>query len=120
MPVEFTIEDGLVEKSSGVIRCNFRNEDGQAVDPKTAAWTLTDILGAVINSRDAIVISSPTSEEDVLLSNDDLQLSAGFSGNAEWRVFIIEATYDSNLGNDLPLKDFCTFPVINIAHITNP
>ena len=119
MPTEFLIDDAFVEKSTGVITLNFKDEDGQPKDPETAKWTLTDDLGNVINSRENVVIASPTSEENIVLSGLDLALSDGFAGNAEWRVLLVQATYDSTFGSDLPLNDFVRFPVRNAVAITN-
>jgi len=54
----------------------------------------------------------------VALSGDDLALSAGFAGNAEKRIFTVEATYNSDLGVGLPLRDQLEFPVFNLGAIT--
>jgi len=53
----------------------------------------------------------------VVLSGDDLALSAGFTGDSEKRVFTFEGTYDSALGTDLPLRDQLVFPVFNLAAV---
>ena len=107
-----------IEESSYLITLEFFDETGQDVVPKTGAWTLTDLDGAVINGRDAVAIGSLDSTIYILLTGDDLALSAGFTGRFERRLFLFEGTYDSMFGNDNPLKDQLNFPIKNLAHIT--
>jgi hypothetical protein len=107
----FTLSTHFVEKSSGSIIIRFRDRDNQPVAPVSATWTLTDNDGDVINSREDVAISSPATQEEILISGDDLAISAGFSGTAEKRIFTVEAIYNSDLGNDLPLKEQAVFYV---------
>ncbi len=117
MPEKISIDgEYAVEKSSYFVTVSFKDEDGVAVVPKSATWTLTTEDGTVVNSRDEFSIS-PASEVTIVLSGDDLALSTGFSGNAENRVLTIEAVYDSDLANDLPLRDQLIFPVYNLLAI---
>lgn len=112
------IDDRLAEKSTGVATCAFKDENGQAVTPTSATWTLSDTSGTVINSREDVVISSLDTSVDIVLSGDDLAISAGFAGDAEERVLTVEAVYDSDLGSDLPAKAECHFYIENLAAIT--
>lgn len=119
MPDEIKIDgEYAVEESTYKITLNFTDDDEDPVAPVTATWTLTDMNGAVINSRLDVAISSPSAEEIIALSGDDLALSAGFTGVSERRIFTVEATYNSSLGSGLPLKDQLIFPVFNLGAIT--
>ena len=104
------------EESTLVITANFTDENGDEVTPKTGFWTLSDLDGTVINDRTNIVIGSLASEIDVVLSGDDLALqSASDTGR---RAFLIKATYDSALGNDLPLNEEVQFDINDFVKIT--
>jgi predicted NAD/FAD-dependent oxidoreductase len=107
----FTSSTHFIEESSGCVTIRFRDRDDQPVTPNGANWTLTDEDGAVINSRENILISSPATQEEILLQGNDLAISSGFSGTAEKRIFTVQASYDSDLGNGLPLNDQLVFYV---------
>jgi len=119
MPSEIRIDgEYAVEKSTYVVTLAFKDEDNDPVTPATGTWTLTDEDGTVINSREDEVISSLDTSVDVVLSGDDLAVSAGFSGVSEKRIFTFEGTYNSDLGAGLPLRDQLVFPVFNLGAIT--
>jgi len=119
MPTKIRIDGNYaVENSSYLIRLDCVDELGQDVTPKTGTWTLTDLNGAVINNRDQVVISSLASTMYILLTGDDLALSADFSGTSERRVFLFQGTYDSIHGANNNLKDQLVFPVVNLAAIS--
>jgi predicted NAD/FAD-dependent oxidoreductase len=102
------------EEGTYVITAVFKDHDGNLVAPITAKWTLTDPDGAVINSRNEVVISSPASSEQILLTADDL---ATISGNIIHRILTIEATYNSTLGSNLPLNESVSFIIDNLIKI---
>jgi hypothetical protein len=110
-----TIIEHLAEESTGVFACAFQDEDGQAITPKSATWTLTDTSGNVINSREAVAISPVAATVNVVLSGDDLSISDGFEGTAEERVLTVAWLYDSDLGTDLPGKGECRFYIDNLV-----
>ena len=119
MPTEIKIDGNFaVEESTYVVTMNFYDEDDEPVAPASASWTLSDSDGAIINSREDVELSGLAAEMSVVLSGDDLALTTGFAGNAEERVFTIKATYNSDLGVGLPLKDQLKFPVYNLNAIT--
>jgi hypothetical protein len=119
MPKKIKIDGNYaIENSSYLIRLDATDETGQDVIPKTGTWSLTDDAGDVINNRDQVVISSLAATMYVLLTGDDLALSAGFTGTSELRHFLFEGTYDSIHGADNPLKDELIFPVVNLAKIS--
>jgi len=100
------------EESTFVVTVAFEDEDGNAVAPTSANWTLTDEDGTVINNREDVAISSPTSSEDIVLSGDDLAVTE--TGDAV-RVLTVEALYNSALGTGLPLKAEGRFVVDNLV-----
>lgn len=108
-----TLETHAKEESTYVITVNFTDEDDEAVVPDTIVWTLTDTAGTVINSRENVVVAVPDSEIDIVLSGDDLAIQSG-EVNQGVRTLTVEATYDSTLGNDLPLKESVRFIVDNL------
>jgi len=106
----------LAEEGSGAITMSFTDEDGAAVTPNEVKWSLTDNDGTVINSRDQ-VSETPDTSVTILLSGDDLAFQSGETGNNVKRHLVIEATYNSDLGSDIPLKEDGIFYVDNLAKI---
>lgn len=104
------------EKSSYIITASFTDEDGDATVPKTVKWTLTNAQGTVVNSREDVVVAVPTAEIDILLSGDDLQILTG-EVNEGIRLLTINATYDSKLASDVPLKGSIRFVVDNLRKV---
>ena len=115
MPSEIRIDgEYAVDGSTYKITMNFTDTNGDAVAPKTLTWSLLDSDEAIVNDRDAVVESVMASTMVVVLSGDDITVSAGFSGLSEDRWFTIAGTYDSDLGTDKPLTDFLRFPVVRV------
>lgn len=108
----------FVEKSSGSVLVRFRDRNDQPITPTSAKYTITDDAGNVINNKEDIAISSLATQVELLLSGDDLAISSGFAGVSEERILTIEATYDSDLGNDLPLNEQAIFYVDQLIAIT--
>jgi len=106
-----------VEKSSFIIEAVFADEDDVSVTPKTLKWTLLDCAdGSVVNSKEQVVVSSPTATTDILLQGNDLALL--HSETRETRELILEGTYDGSLGIDIPIKENVMFSIIGIGYIT--
>lgn len=120
MPTQIKIDGSYaVERSSYLIRLDIFDEDDQPVEPKTGTWTLTNEAGTVIiNEREDVVLSPLADIMYVLLTNEDLALTAAFAGVSENRVFLFQGTYDSQYGSDNHLRDQLVFPVVNLAAIT--
>lgn len=111
------LDDHATEESTFAITVAFTDDDGSAVSPNAATWTLTDSSGTVINSREDVSISSPTSSETIVLSGDDLQILSGETGDV-LRILTVEGDYDSSLGSSLPLKGSCKFVLDNLVAVT--
>lgn len=82
------------EEGVYVITIAWEDEDGAAVTPDSATWTLTDNRGNVINSRSAVTISSLSTSNDIILEGDDLALT----GTGVQREIRFSYTYTSDLG----------------------
>lgn len=113
MPV--TLDEQAVERSTYVVDVAFYDEDEAAVTPTAVTWTLTDELGNVVNSRDAVTVAA-ASTVSIVLSGLDLAVGGDLVG--VWRRLLIEATYDSSLGTGLPLKDEVRFKIGDTVHLT--
>lgn len=96
------------EESSAVVTVDFFDERGNAWTPKTVTWTLTDDLSHVINNRSAVEVT-PAPQLKIVLSGNDLAIQTG----GIYRAFLIEATYDSTLGTNLPLRRQMKFVIKN-------
>lgn len=113
------------EKSTYVITATFTDEDDAAVVPTAITWTLSDVGGDIINSRDGIdfevdnglgAAGTLASTVSIILTGDDLQMLG--ERPTEIRRFLLEATYDSSLGNGLNLRGACQFEINNLVAIT--
>jgi hypothetical protein len=104
------------EEGTYIVTAKFRDEDGNLVAPKTMNWSLIDEDGSVVNSQEDNSISSPQDTENIVLKGEDLALTDGRSEEARYVVF--EGTYDSTLGNDLPLNDQIKFYIVNLKKVT--
>lgn len=98
-----TLSEVAKDGSTYGVTVAFTDENGDAVTPSAITWTLTTATGSVVNSREDVAVGSPASSVTVVLSGDDLSASA--AGEQGYLVLTIEATVDTDLGDDLPLKD---------------
>lgn len=112
------------EKSTYIITASFTDEDSNAVTPNSLTWTLSDKNGTVINSREGIDFevddgtSTPgvlSATVNIILNGNDLQIIN--NRDIETRRIVLESTYDSSLGNDLPLRGAAEFEVVNLVAI---
>lgn len=91
------------ERGTYVIDVSFFDENEASVVPNSVTWTLTDALGTVINSRTE-VSATPAATVSIVLSGDDLDID-----DTSTRNLTVEALYTSNLGVNLPLKEWALF-----------
>lgn len=107
-----TLTTRAVEGSTYIVTAAFTDEDDNAVTPNALTWTLTDRYGNVVNGQEDEVLTPDTSV-DIVLTDDDLQV--GDDEKVTLLTVTIEGTYNSSYGNNLPIKDSCTFPVDGLA-----
>ncbi len=100
MPTKLKI--AFNEDGTGVINAQFYDENDDPATPNTINWALTDSEGNVINNREEESII-PAQEVNILLTGDDLEPGTLF--------VTVWGTYDSDLGSDLPFKDWASFKV---------
>lgn len=115
MPTKLT--SYAVENSTFAIVAAFTDENDDALTPDSITWTLCDTTGAIVNSREDVAIGSPAVSVTIVLSGDDLAVIDN-SNQSETRYLEISAVFDSDLGDDLPLKDRAEFKVINLKSVT--
>lgn len=107
MPTRLSVK--AVDGSTYVVTVSCFDENGDPVVPNTFAWSLLDDDGNVINDRSSVA-ETPSASISIVLSGADLLYSDG-----DKRRLSIDATYDSTLGNDLPLKDEITIAIADIV-----
>jgi hypothetical protein len=115
MPTD--LEAVAIEEGTYALTATFTDEDGSEVTPNVITWTLTDLKGNVINARQDVAVGSPASSVTIVLKGDDLSLDTDEVGLGQ-RVLTVEATYDSSLGSNLPLKDVAFFNVVDLKAVT--
>ena len=109
------MKETATEGSSFKVTATFYDESGNAVAPDTLTWTLTDEDGSIINGRDAVVITTPSSTENILLEGDDLAVDGN---DPVQRIVTFVGTYTSaEFGASKPLVDQSTFTVMPIRII---
>ena len=115
-----SITDKAKEKGSFVFDVAFTDEDDAAATPKTMTWSLTTTSGTSINNRLNVAVGAGdlAATVSIVLSGDDLAVQSGETNRYLRRRFVVEATYDSSLGNDLPVKEEAEFLLENITKVT--
>ena len=103
------------EKSTLAILVEFFDETGTAVTPTSASFTLTNEAGSIVNSRNQSAISPADGSAVVVLTGNDLALTAGENGK---RKLLVLATYNSTNGSGLSLRKEYDFSVINLVGVT--
>ena len=106
-----------IEKSTFAIGCAFADENGAAVTPDSINWSLVDDKGNPINNLTDQAVVSPAPSITIVLSGEDLQLR-NQANDYELRYLEVSAAIDSDLGDDLPVKDCCEFKVLNLKSIS--
>ena len=100
------LTDFAPEGGTFSIEVKFYDEEPKLVTPKSANWTLTDLLGNVINNRQEVSISPLSSTVILTLEGDDLAIldtDARRQVNGcvvVPRMLLVEYVYDSDLGTD--------------------
>lgn len=105
-----TITTQAIERSTFAVTASFTDDAGDAVTPNSGlTWTLTDIVGTVVNSREGVSIAS-SSSVTIALTGADLAISDSFRDNR--RLLTIQGTYNSSLGSNLAIVDWVEFSIL--------
>lgn len=95
------------EKSVYWITVTYLDEDNNAMGTIAATWTLTDLDGNLINSREDVNIADP--DAAIELTGDDLAVDGN---DIVQRVLTLEGTYTSvTYGAGKPFKFQIKFPI---------
>jgi hypothetical protein len=106
-----TLTTNAIERSTIGITAAFTDETGAVVAPNSGlSWTLTDVVGNVVNGREDVAISSAASVT-IALHGADLQISDSFRDNR--RLLTISGTYNSSLGSNLEIVDWVQFEILS-------
>ncbi|MCD6250181.1 MAG: hypothetical protein J7J98_07630 [candidate division Zixibacteria bacterium] len=109
-----TLSLHMDEGGAYFVHIAFADENGDAKAPETLNWTLTTKDGqTIINNRKEEDIPSPTASEDVVLNNADCAVLSGETASKIIRLFTVQGTYNSTLGNGLKLRGQCYIPLDN-------
>lgn len=101
------------EKGTAVFNLSFYDENSIAVAPNSIYYSLTDVAGTIINSRQDFGLSNPAASVYIILSSYDLQISSGYQLESEQRRLLIFSLYNSSLGNNLSLRHMIKFDITN-------
>lgn len=102
-----------IEESTYIISFTFKDESENLVIPNLVTWTLSDIDGNIINSREDVSIT-PATTVNVVLTGDDLSIGS----NGIKRIVDLYATYDSMYGSDLKLRSSASFYIKDITTVS--
>lgn len=111
MPVTTELKTIAADRGTIVISGAFFDEDGAPVTPNSAAWTLVNGSGVVVNEREDVALS-PSQTFGVTLTDADLRVADG-----RQRVFVVDYRYDSDAGNDLRNTAQARFLVEDVMHV---
>lgn len=102
------------EEGTYIVTAAFTDEAGTALIPTSITWSLRDENDAIVNSRNAVVVSVPAASINIVLSGNDLI----YSVTQTKRIVTIEAVYTSTYGTGLPLNDECEIPIRNLHGVS--
>jgi hypothetical protein len=118
MNVATTKIQGVVAEGSRVkILVDVYNLDDAVVQPISLAWTLTDIVGSIINDRQDISVSNPTVSQPIILYGKDLEVTELVKKGHVQRLLYINATY-SESGVTIPYTHQYLFVIENLVGAT--
>ena len=111
-------ENKPMEGGSAVLCISFKDDNKSPIVPLTLSWTLCDALGGIINNRQDEVVDTPASVTKILVYGDDLKLTDAEDDG--FRLVLLDGTYDSSLGDGIPLKDQFGFYIERRVISSNP
>lgn len=102
------------EKSTYPVIVSFLDDDKKPVVPNTLSWSLYKKNGVVVNEREEVAVT-PAQEVTIVIYGDDLAIEAG---ETRVRTLLVEGTYDSDLGADLPLRSSVRFTIDDLKGVS--
>jgi hypothetical protein len=115
MPIVLTTP--AIEQSTYAIAASFTDDAGLTVAPNAGlTWSLYKKVGGVatvVNSRLNVAIAS-ASTVTILLSGADLAI---VPGESKTRFVIVQGTYNSTLGTNLPMKQQISFGIVDLVGV---
>jgi hypothetical protein len=110
------LDERAPERGVYGLKVDFYDDDGVAMIPNWARWSLFNDAGAIVNSRSNVSLT-PDETVYIVLQGEDLAIPS--TDKTKVRKVVVEAEYNSaNLGNDLPYKEEITFKIADILGIT--
>ena len=105
------------DRSSYYVTVEFYDENGAAVAPLSATWTLVDGNYAIVNLREDVVIDGVIgTTHSIALSGADL--AAGSTRAEQTRFITVEAVYTSpTTGTSMPLVSSAKFMITDLPAI---
>jgi len=98
----------VLETSALIVVMSLKDETGTTIPFNSLIWSLTDVDGAVINSRDDVTFTLP-GESKLEITGNDLFLSIDPTIS---RVVSLNGTYISSKGDTLNATEEVFFDVI--------
>jgi hypothetical protein len=95
------------------INVAFTGLNAETFTPKTLEWTLSDLNGVIINSRDRVSVSPSGTSYLFIMSGADLEYDEEAADTE--RVFTVEGTFDATYGTDLPFRDQVQFSIVDMV-----
>jgi hypothetical protein len=107
------------ERSTYGLSLTFKDSSEEIIDPIniiSCRWSLRDKhSGDIINGRNKVSLNVDENPKDLYLWGKDLAL---FASTNTSRIVTVEATYNSDEGDNLPLIEEVEFPIENFKYIT--
>ena len=115
--VQIVLASLAPEQGTYIVQVTCLDENNAPVVPNAGLnWTLTDAKGTVVNSRSGVVLT-PASTFNIVLSGEDLAMGGSYFKRA--RKLLVQGTYDSTLGSNLPFSAEMTFNIANFVGIAD-
>lgn len=105
--------DSAYEGSAYIMLVSLTDENGDAMVPVSAEWSLRDNDESIVNSRSSVALT-PATSMTIVLGAADLVYE---KNSSTFRTVTVEATYDGAYGNDLPLVREYTFDIIPMVGV---
>lgn len=109
------IEEPVEATGAAAIIIYFKDENGSAVVPNGATWSLMDKAGHIINYRKNVPVSPLASISRIVLTRLDLLPDTSLAvGVKQKRILRVKSVYNSiTMGTDIPLVGELHFYVTN-------